>query len=1255
MSALRPNRIWLLQFTLVCLAYYVGGRVGLSVPYVGSFITLIWPPTGIAMAALLCWRLSLWPAIWIGAFLVNLHIGSGIGLAFSIACGNTLGPLVAAWLLRRLSLDRTLAKRRDLMLYLGVAVFGGMAINATNGVIQLWLAGVLEASAVWEAWITWWFGDAMGALVLGVPLLTANRDVRRQVSGTRGLELGCVLLLMLMVSVMIFVGQGDASPAHPLLYVPFLLICWLAIRGGAWVGSTAALLLSALAVWSTANGLGPFQAEDIHFSLAMLWGYMATATIITVLLTIMVGELRSSESRLALATVGAELGMWEWDVVADSISYIGDQDTIALLKDEGATRCGWLASVHPGDSDELQALLDSHLAGKTELFEATFRVQGARQGWIWLLSRGQVVDRNAQGVPLKMAGTLVDITDRKLNEQELRSSEQRRRQSEERYRLLLNNSPVGILHYSRDLIVTYANARFEEIVRVPRGHMHGFDCNALKDKSVLPALGRALEGEDAHYNGPYVTTFGCEHLWISMECAPVRNDEGGILGGIAIIEDITERMRIEAALSESERRFRATFEQAAVGVANVGLDGCWLRVNERLCDIVGYSREEMLGLSFQHLTHVDDRASSWSCLQRFLAGEIDHWQMEKRYLRKNGEVIWVALTISLLRNSSGEPDYFITVIEDISDRKRIEEHERRQRQGLAALNEIAALSHLPLSEQLKKALSIVAAQLDLEFGIVSHISADTYTVVEAISPEDMLKPGQRFSVHETYCEITLRQSNVVAISEMGVSPFLSHPCYEAFRLEAYIGAPVRVAGKVYGTVNFSSAKPCARPFDEADKEFVRLLASWVGSALERNQARTQLAESEARLQTIIENEPECVKVLNAEGYLLQMNRAGLDMLEVATVEEANEVGVINFVAPEYRGAFEEVNNAAFSGATQMFEFKVVGKKGRERWLDTHVAPLKDADGQVVAALSVTRDITARKESEAKLKAAASVFSHAHEGIMICDSDRRLIDVNPTYTEITGFSRAAVLGKTPDVLTEDYHGGSRYQEMIDAIASKGQWKGEFWSRRKDGTEYLQRLTLSCVRESDGQIKQYIGTFADITLLKRQQERLEYLAHYDALTQLPNRALLSDRLVQALAQAKRNQTEVAVCYLDLDGFKAVNDALGHDAGDTLLIEIARRLQNVVRGGDTVARLGGDEFVMLLIGIRGEAECDVAINRILQEITRPVLIKGKSCSVSGSIGIALYPIDDSDADTLIRHADQAMYAAKQAGKNRYTLYSA
>jgi diguanylate cyclase (GGDEF)-like protein len=228
-------------------------------------------------------------------------------------------------------------------------------------------------------------------------------------------------------------------------------------------------------------------------------------------------------------------------------------------------------------------------------------------------------------------------------------------------------------------------------------------------------------------------------------------------------------------------------------------------------------------------------------------------------------------------------------------------------------------------------------------------------------------------------------------------------------------------------------------------------------------------------------------------------------------------------------------------------------------------------------------------------------------------------------------------------------------MWSTIHSKGEWQGEVWNRRKSGEVYPELLSIVAVKDKKGELQHYVGAFSDISMIKQHEADLDHIAHYDMLTSVPNRRLLSDRMEQAIAHTTRHGWNLAVCYLDLDGFKPINDQYGHEYGDLMLIEIANRLQNMSRGEDTVARLGGDEFVLLWNDIGSEANCIRALERIMKKLSEPMHLKGETLTVSASIGVTIYPDDNVDADSLLRHADHAMYIAKQLGKNRYQIFDA
>jgi diguanylate cyclase (GGDEF)-like protein/PAS domain S-box-containing protein len=560
---------------------------------------------------------------------------------------------------------------------------------------------------------------------------------------------------------------------------------------------------------------------------------------------------------------------------------------------------------------------------------------------------------------------------------------------------------------------------------------------------------------------------------------------------------------------------------------------------------------------------------------------------------------------------------------------------------------------------------------------------------------------------------------------------------------------------------------------------------------QRVQDRTAaLAESESHLRTIFDNEPECIKIMDAQGRLMQMNAAGLAMIEADTFDQVAGLPVVDVIAPAYREKFLDLHQQVLAGHKMQMQFEVVGLKGRHRWLETLAVPMQ-SHGNAVH-LAVTRDIDERKKAETeleqqrchleasikllqhitaqlpgmvfqyqlrpdgtsclpyasdgimavyrvtpedvredaapmftlvhpddltdvktsilesartghlwrhryrlcfadgtmrwvqgnaapqreadggclwhgfltdateevaaenKLRLAASVFSNAQEGITITDAGGFIVDVNPAFTRITGYVRDEVLGRTPKFLSSGHHDAVYYARMWQSLGETGAWRGEIWNRNKSGEVYPELLSITEVKDGTGQISHYIGSFSDITGIKENEAQLDRLAHYDPLTDLPNRRLMVDRLRQGIAQTQRSGKIMVVCMFDLDKFKPINDALGHDHGDAVLVEVASRVTACLREHDTVARLGGDEFVMLLLNLEWVEECDAILSRIVQGIAAPMVVNGTHVHVSASMGVTLFPQDDGNSEQLLSHADQAMYQAKQSGGNRYQMFN-
>ena len=325
-----------------------------------------------------------------------------------------------------------------------------------------------------------------------------------------------------------------------------------------------------------------------------------------------------------------------------------------------------------------------------------------------------------------------------------------------------------------------------------------------------------------------------------------------------------------------------------------------------------------------------------------------------------------------------------------------------------------------------------------------------------------------------------------------------------------------------------------------------------------------------------------------------------------------------------------------------------------RVLDRYSSPLIDSAGTYRGRIWYFRDITERVKAEERLQLWSRVLDQSAEGIFVCDPQERILLVNKAFEKLTGFSADEAVGKTPRILQSGRQDRAFYADMWKSVLETGTWRGEMWNRRKSGELYVEWLSISAVYDRKGAVTHYVGIFSDITVRKQAEERMVHLAHYDALTDLPNRVLLMDRLNQLTKAAQRRKSKVAVVFIDLDRFKEVNDSLGHDAGDLLLQTLAKRLSTAVRDEDTVARIGGDEFVVVFQGLHQAQDVAVLAQKLLSCLEEPVTLNGYELTVTASMGISLYPDDATNGQEMIRNADAAMYQAKGAGRNAYQFYT-
>lgn len=337
-----------------------------------------------------------------------------------------------------------------------------------------------------------------------------------------------------------------------------------------------------------------------------------------------------------------------------------------------------------------------------------------------------------------------------------------------------------------------------------------------------------------------------------------------------------------------------------------------------------------------------------------------------------------------------------------------------------------------------------------------------------------------------------------------------------------------------------------------------------------------------------------------------------------------------------------------------FECVIRDTGGASHLISWHVTVLRDASGQLTCAILIGDDITAQRDNEEKMLLTKRVFEATDQAMVVTDSEARIISVNHAFSRLTGYSQADAIGLNPRVLQSGHHDQAFYQRMWQSLAETGHWQGDVWDRRKDGTIYPKFLSISTIRDGDGDPTHYCGIFYDITERKIFEDKLDRLAHYDVLTGIPNRSLLFDRLELATSDAMHTGGQAAVLFIDLDHFKCINDTLGHAAGDQVLREAAARISSSIRRHDTAARLGGDEFAVVLPDLSDPLHAALVAEKIMEKMSEPFLVDGNPLIVSPSIGISLFPTDHHQPDRLLELADQAMYRVKASGANGYRFHA-
>ncbi len=856
-------------------------------------------------------------------------------------------------------------------------------------------------------------------------------------------------------------------------------------------------------------------------------------------------------------------------------------------------------------------------------YEAAFRAKDGLVGY-GLVS---AIVTHLQGVP-HILNTVRNVNRRRRAEEALRKSETLLRST-------LEASDEGILMISAKGQVLSANKRFMAMWRVPEtlatakedGKLLAHVLSQLSDPNEFMREVNRLYGTEEsardtlHFKDGRVFTRFTQALHIGPE-----------RGRIWCFQDTTEQVNAQRALADREEIYRAIVTQASDGVVVVDMaNQQFVEFNDAACAALGYSREEFARLGIPGIQAEHSQQMIEENLRRI--NETGGADFESLHRHKDGSLRNVRVSNRLMHLKGR--NYLAAIVTDITDSKRVSQQMLEHSLFLATL-----LKAVPVPLFYKDAegrYTGVNPAFEAFYGLPAA-SVLGKTVFE-------LNPSELASVYHAHDQMLMREPTS-EVYESLVRNHMGEDRNIVFHKASFTGADGRVHGLIGAAVDITEQRRTTQALQDSER---------------------RAHELATMLRMMCDNVPDMIWAKDLQRRFIFANKAACEQLLMAT-DTQEPVGKDDiYFAQRQRAAHpERADWHTFGELCQDSDAVTLEKncpaqfdeygnvQGEFMFLDVHKAPFVNDSGQVIGVVGSGRNVTQQRKAEERLKLASLVLETSSEALIITDNADRIVDINPAFTRLTGYTLAEVAGKNPSLFHSGQQGADFYAEMWKRLEVTGHWQGEIWNQRKNGEVFAEWLNINTIYHDDGRVHRRVGLFSDITERKRSEELIWSQANFDALTQLPNRRMFRDRLMQDLKKAQRGGLRLALLFLDLDRFKEVNDTLGHEQGDVLLVEAARRIVACVRASDTVARLGGDEFTIILAELEDANVAERVAGNILDTLQQPFQLGHDVAWVSASIGITLCPDDSTNLEDLIKNADQAMYVAKGAGRNRFCYFT-
>ncbi len=903
---------------------------------------------------------------------------------------------------------------------------------------------------------------------------------------------------------------------------------------------------------------------------------------------------------------------------------------------------------------------EAYDADRTRLHIALL-VDGQVAGDLELSLAGDETDSTFLATESERLYRLAQCLEQALEQRERR--QQADRQNAE-FRIAMENAADATIVTDTRGRLSYANNAACNLLGYTREHMLRLNLTDLSPPEEMPRHLREFQA--LQHNGFLRGEFRLRRqdgrsLIMELNGVPLPEQRYLISG-----RDITASTLAENALRESEDRFRTIVEATGDGIlVSEKSSGRFIFANQAMCQMLGYTSGQLTGLSMPHIHPDSELPDIRKTMRQMNEGRLAI-ASEIPVKRRDGSLFYADVKSSPIR--FGQTPCLMAVFRDVSERREAELLLKRHLDIQSLLGTLSTqLANDPIEtlwDRLPDMLGRVGSMLHADRGCLIRLDrlkrSSLLTHLWQKTGEDGLPLPNTLNIPTSgmdwLCGELERQGFLTVDADTSL-PAEGGTLKALMRVNgsrSLLIAPLRQQQEISQLIIMDCQSD--RHWLWIESRMLQSVAEMLAGSIEQYYRTLELTESRRRLLEA----QRIARVGSWEWDILHDSMhwseevysiAGLHAEQIDSSYD-NFLGLIH---PQDSKLVRQAINRSLERLTPLeLEHRIIRPDGSERVVCQQAIVRVSDNGRALRMTGTLQDITEAKQKELLLRQSATVYENTLEGVMITDRDLSILDVNPAFSQITGYSRQEIIGKNPRVLQSGKHDHHFYQQIHESIRVTGHWQGEIWNRRKNGDIYPEWLTISAVYDDQRVVTNYVGVFSDISQIKKSESDLEKLAHFDSLTGLPNRLLFLSRLDHAIENAKRSGAGVAILFIDLDNFKQVNDTLGHSTGDRLLLEVATRLKTCVRKSDTVARIGGDEFLVLLENQSSDNPAIDIAAKLVAACGKPFLLDGHEMMVTASIGISLFPRDGLDAETLMRNADIAMYQSKAEGKSCFHFYT-